>query len=112
MAEPAARRHLADRAAEIWKTKDVTYSQAVDEALAEQNPTEDVAVGERLLYALLNVEPAVRHARRRSPRAPDERRPDIEKRPDEPTTQSEHGDAPDGPESFDPAPEGEPVPLD
>lgn len=68
MAEPAARRHLADRAAEIWKTKDVTYSQAVDEALAEQNPTEDVAVGERLLYALLNVEPAILHTKRRSPR--------------------------------------------
>jgi hypothetical protein len=59
MAQPGERRALADRAAEIWKAKDVTYTQAVDEALAEQNPREDVAVGERLLYALLNVEPAV-----------------------------------------------------
>lgn len=102
MAEPEARRKLADRAAGIWKAGGKSYSQAVDEALAEQNPTGNVTMGEKLLYALLNVEEAVVHPKRTSPRAPAARE-DMgsgTKAGGPGSTQSAAGDAPDGDDTF------------
>jgi hypothetical protein len=77
MAEDKDRMALADRAAEIYRKGGKTYTEAVDEALAEKNPTNNPTIGERLLYALLNVDEKVVHEKRMSPRAPDRERPDI-----------------------------------
>lgn len=103
MAEPAARRRLADRASELYARGGKSYSQAVDEALDELNPGKDPTVGEKLLYALLNVEEPVVHERRRSPRSPLEVRADIgdDTRAGGPgSSQSTAGDAPDGDDTF------------
>lgn len=102
MAEPEARRKLADRAAEIWKAGGKSYSQAVDEALAEMNPTGNATAGEKLLYALLNVEEVIRHPRRRSTRAlPVREDMGSDTKAGGPgSTQSAAGDAPDGDDTF------------
>lgn len=104
MAEPEARRKLADRAAEIWKGGGVSYSEAVDRALAEQNPTGNVTIGERLLYALLNVEERVLHPRRRSLRALPVRADmdDTTKAGGPGWAPSADGDAPDGDDTHTP----------
>ncbi len=66
------REDLANRAAQIWKGGGVSYSQAIDQALSERNPTGSATLGEKLLYALLNVdEPIPPRIRRRQP-VPDE----------------------------------------
>lgn len=102
MPEPEARRKLADRAAEIWKGGGKSYSQAVDEALAEQNPSGNVTMGEKLLYALLNVEEVVVHPRRRSTRAlPVREDMGADTKAGGPgATQSDAGVAPDGDDTF------------
>lgn len=69
MAAPQARQRLADRASTIWKGGGKSYSDSVDLALAEQNPSGNPTLGEKLLYALLNVDQEIVTARRKSPRA-------------------------------------------
>lgn len=52
------RQALAERATEIFNEADtVTYSQAIDLAMVEANPTADPGGAERLFQALLNVAP-------------------------------------------------------
>lgn len=100
MADSKARKELADRAAEIWKGGGVSYSEAVDQALAEKNPTGNPTLGERLLYSLLNVdEPFVKPVRYRS----GARRADMgdDTAAGGPgATLSDQGPAPDGDDTF------------
>lgn len=68
------RQALAERATEIFNEADATtYSEAIDRAMAEANPTADPAGAQKLFQALLNVslaEPPVfkRHENATDPR--------------------------------------------
>lgn len=102
MTTPTPRERLADRAAELYRAGGKTYTEAVDAAMVEMNPTNDPKGSEKLLRALLNVPEPVVHPKRRSPRA-DEPRADMDgttKAGGPGATQSEAGDAPDGGETF------------
>jgi len=52
------RQQLAERATEIFNADDATtYSQAIDQAMKEANPTDNPIGVEKLFQALLNVKP-------------------------------------------------------
>jgi len=80
------RKALADRAAEVWKEGGLSYSQAIDAAMGEVNPTADPGTGEKLLYALLNVPEEVPGVRVREVT---ERPPSARVRPPEPLPERE-----------------------
>jgi hypothetical protein len=94
--ENRERKALADRAAEIYAKGGVTYTEAVDKALAEKNPTNNATIGERLLYALLNVEEPAPQRNRPSPRGK-VRLPDPDAIPGGPAAARPGPDAPEDP---------------
>lgn len=102
MSTPTPRERLADRATELYQAGGKTYTEAVDAAMVEMNPTNDAKGAEKLLRALLNVPEEIVHPTRLSPRALPVRADmdDTTKAGGPNATMSEHGDAPDGDETF------------